>query len=281
MKELWNKTFELARRHIVLWVPCSLAGILMLWLGKLERAEIRWFVRVFATQHSVLGGEVLSADPAQTQRQAMMVMYPSAFLKYLVEVCLFVVALTVTKNLVCMILNQQRPDLTGALQGILPRSREVLLLSLKYIAVMAVLGGVLIVIGSSPLTSDRIHQIALSKAFVYVFTLAGEACIAWLLLPPVMRLLRPPGAPIITNADRKLGTAFAVAASASALLLEYLIGRAESTVTFDRPWEGEASAVMNTVVVNTPQVLLFIALGLLALQASGEVSTLDEEAEIA
>jgi hypothetical protein len=98
MKALWNTTFELFRRHIVLWVPCSIAGILMLWLGKLERAEIRWLVRLFATQHSVLGGEVPSADFAQVQHRAMMVTHPSAFLKYLIEVSLFVVALAATKE---------------------------------------------------------------------------------------------------------------------------------------------------------------------------------------
>ena len=281
MKELWIRTFELFRRHVVLWVPCSMAGVLVLWLGKLERAEIRWFVRVFATQHSVLGGELPPADFAQMQHRAMMVTYPSAFLKYLLEVSLFVVALAATKNLVCMILNEQRPDMTGALQRVLPRSREVVLLSLKYIAALAVFGGVLIVIGSSPLTSDRIHELALSKAFLYVSALVGEVCIAWLLLPAAIRLLQPPGTPIVTNAGRRLGTAFAVASSALALLLEYLVGRAENGITFEKPWEGEAIAVMNTIIFNTPQVLLFIALALLAMQTSGEVNTLDERPGIA
>jgi len=215
------------------------------------------------------------------QHRAMMVTYPSAFLKYLLEVSLFVVALAATKNLVCMILNEQRPDMTGALQRVLPRSREVVLLSLKYIAALAVFGGVLIVIGSSPLTSDRIHELALSKAFLYVSALVGEVCIAWLLLPAAIRLLQPPGTPIVTNAGRRLGTAIAVDSSAHALMLEYLGGRAEHGITFEQPWEGEAIAVMNMIIFNTPQVLLFIALALLAMQMSGEVNTLDERPGIA
>ena len=264
-----------------MWVPCSIAGILMLWLGKLERAEIRWLVRFFATQHSVLGGEVPSADLAQVQHRAMMVTYPSSFLKYLIEVSLFVVALATTKNLVSMILNEQRSDMIVALQRVLPRSREVLLLSLKYIAVLAMFGVVLVVIGSAPLRSDRIHQLALSKAFIYVFGIVGQACLAWLLLPAAIRLLQPPGTPIITTATRRLGTAFAVAISVCALLLEYLVGKAESAVTFDKPWEGNAIAVLNTLIINTPQVLLFIALTLLALQPSGEENTLAQEPESA
>lgn len=264
-----------------MWVPCSVAGILTLWLGKLERAELRWLVRFFATQHSVLGGEVPSADLAQAQHRAMLVTFPSTFLKYLIEVSLFVVALAATKDLVCMILNEQRPDVIPALRRVLPRSREVLLLSLKYIAVLAVFGGVLIVIGDSPLTSDRIHELALSRALLYVCALLVQACLAWLLLPAALRLLQPPGTPAITNAGRRLGTAFAVASSAFALLLEYVVGKAESALTIDKPWESEVIAVMNTVIINAPQVLLFIALALLALQGSGEKDAIAEAPGIA
>ncbi len=236
----------------------------MLCLGKLERAEIRWLVRFFATQQSALGGEVPSANLAQAQHRAMMVTYPSSFLKYLMEVCLFVVALAATRNLVCMILSGQRPEFLGALRRVLPHSREVLLLSLKYIAVLAMLVGVLAIVGTSPLTSDRIHELALSKVFIYVFALLGQAFLAWLLLPAAIRFLQAPATSIITSSSRKVGTAFAVASSASALLLEYFVGNAESAITSDKPWEGGAIAVVNTVIINMPQVLLFIALTLLA-----------------
>ena len=253
----------------------------MLWLGRLERAEIRWIVRLFATQHSVLGGEVPTGDLAQMQHQTMMVSYPSTLLKYLIEVSLFVVALAATKNLVCMILNEQEPAIIDALRRVLPRSREVLLLSVKYIAVLAVFGGIFIVVGSSPLTSHRIHELALSSAFIYIFALVGQACLAWLLLPSALRLLQPPGSLMTTNVSRRLGTAFAVASSACALLLEYFVGKAESAVTFDKPWEGNAIAVVNTLIVNMPQVLLFIALTLLALHASGQDNPVAEGPEIA
>jgi hypothetical protein len=252
----------------------------MLWLGRLERAEVRWLVRFFATQHSVLGGEVLSADFAQVQHRAMMVSYPLAFLKYLLEVSFFVVALATTKDLVCMILNEQRPDMIGVLRSVLLRSREVLVLSLKYIAVLTLFGAAMVVIGSSPLTSDRIHELALSKAFIYVFALAGQACLAWLLLPAAIRLLRPPRTPLITKAGRRLGTAFAVASSGCALLLEYFVGKVESAFTFDKPWESHAIAMMNTAIIDLPQVLLFIALALLALQIPAKENPPSEEQEI-
>lgn len=252
----------------------------MLGLGKLESAEIHWLMRFFATEHSVLGGEVSSPDLAQAQHRAMMVVYPSGLLKYFLEVCFFVVALAVTKNLVHMILNEQRPDMIDAVRLVLPRSREVLLLSLKYMAVLAVFGGVLVVLGGSPLTSDRIHELFLRKAFFYVFSLAGQACLAWLLMPTAIRLLQPPGTPTVSAESRRLGTVFAVAGSACALAIEYLVDMAESTAIFEKVWERYAVAVVNTVIINTPQVVFFIAITLLALQASGEEKSFAANSEI-
>ena len=74
-----------------------------------------------------------------------------------------------------------------------------------------------------------------------------------------------------------MGMIFAVATSASALALEYLVGKAETALTVDNQWEGEAVAVVNTIVINAPEVLLFIALALLAMQGLGQNTTLAAE----
>lgn len=274
MKALWNRAFELFRRHIVLWVPCSIAAILMLVLAKLERAEIRWLVQSFATQHSVLGGEVPTADPSSAQHRAMLVVYPSSFLKYLLEVWFFVIAFATTGSLVRMILNEQRPDIADALRRVRPRLRAILLFSLQYIAVLAVFGGLLIALGTSPLASDSIHGVALSRPFVYGLGLVEQACLAWLLVPAAVRLLQLPGAPAISTEARRLATAFAVAASACSIALGFLIGRAQSALMLDAPWESQAVSVVNTLVLNVPEVLLFIVLALLAFQTAGEESPL-------
>jgi hypothetical protein len=83
-------------------------------------------------------------------------------------------SLAVTKNLVRIVLEERKPDVIAALRGILPRSREVLLFSLKHMGVLAVFGGVLILLGSSPLTPERIHELVLSKEFIYIFGLGGR-----------------------------------------------------------------------------------------------------------
>jgi hypothetical protein len=114
----------------------------------------------------------------------------------------------------------------------------------------------------------------LSKVLLYVFGLVGEGCLAWLLVPAAIRLLRPQGNPTISAQDRNIGVVFAVSASAGSLALEYLVGKAETIVMLDKLWEGEAIAVVNTIIINAPQVFLFIALALLAIQESGEKTSL-------
>jgi hypothetical protein len=266
MKELWKWTFELFRKHIILWVPCSIAGILMLAVGRLRKAEIHWLLGFFGTRHSALGGLVPSAEPAQAQHRAMMVLYPLGFLIHLLEVCLFVVALTTTMSLVQMVLEEKMPDMVAAVRKIVPRWREVLLFSLKYMAVLAVVVGLLVVLPASSLTPERFHEFVLSKVFIDVSGLVGEGCLAWLLMPTAIRLLRPLGSPIISAQERTTGTVFAVTASAGSLVLQFLVGKAEIALMLDNQWQGDAIAVVNTVIINMPQVLLFIALALLAMQ---------------
>ncbi len=245
----------------------------MLALERLQKAEIHWFFRLFSNERSVLGGEVPVTDLAQVQHRVMMIIYPLSFLRQFLEVCFFVVALVATKNLTHVILDEQRPDMIAAVRGIVPRFREVLLFSLKYMAVLAAFGGVLIVFTSSPLTSERLHELAFSKVFLYACGLVVEGCLAWLLVPAAIRLLRPPGNSTVSAHQRKTGVAFAVATSASSLALDCLVRKAETLVTLENQWEGLAFAIVNTIIINAPQVLLFIALALMASQwIEGETS---------
>ncbi len=279
MIELWKRSFQLFRSHISLWVPCSIAGILMLAFDRLDKFAIHSLLEFFSVGHSVLGGEVATGDLAQAQHRAMMVGSPLGALKDYLEIFLFVVALATTKNLVQMVLEDQWLDIIMALRRVLPRCREVLLFSLKYMAVMAALGGV-IVLSSFALTSERFRELALSKVFFFVFGLIGECCLAWLLVPAAIRLLRPAGSPSIPTQERKMGTIFAVVTSAGSFALEILVRKAETVSLLDNQWERGAVAVVNTVIVNAPQVLLFIALALLAIGGFGEKASPTAQPEV-
>lgn len=167
MKRLWKRTVVLFRRHFLLWVQCSIAGILMTALERLQKAEIRWLFRFFGTRRSVLGGVVPSSDPSPVQHRVMMIVYPVGALKDYLEILLFVLALVVTKNLVQMVVEAQRLDMITAVQRAMPRCREVLQFSLKYMAVMAVFGGVLI-LASYTLTHEHLSELAVSQAFFFI-----------------------------------------------------------------------------------------------------------------
>jgi len=275
MKELWQRAFELFRRHIILWVPCTVAGILILALGKLENAEIRWFIRFFETQRSVLGGEAQSGDLSEALHRATMFIYPLGFLREFLDVLFYVMALATTNSLVQSILGEKKPDMVAALGGIGARFWDVLWFSAKYMLALAVVTGIDVVLGSSPLTSDRFHEILFSKKYlVYAFRLIAEGCLAWVLLPSAIRLLRSPGSQTISIETRRFGTFFAVAASAVALAFGFLTGKVESGIILDNQGERLVVAVVNTAIINMPDSLLFITLTLLALQGPGEETEL-------
>jgi hypothetical protein len=272
MKELWNRTFELFRRHFALWVPCSTAVILVFLLGRLQRAWAYWLMTFLSTQHSVFGGESQSADIALVQQRAMMIGFPIGLVEHSAEISFFVMALVVTNNLVQKIIQEQTPDTATAIREIASRFREILVFTFKYMTVMALFMGLSAVLATSSLTPERFHAVALSKTFLYSFGLLVEICLAWLLVPSAIRLLRPPDSPKISIQGRKFGTYFAVLTSAAAVLLQFLIHKAEATVILDNRWEFEAATVINTLVINVPQIFLFIALALLAIQNT-EVDT--------
>lgn len=281
MKDLWNQTLELLRRHIVLWVPCSAAAVLMFALGQLNAVWIHWLMKVLSTQHSVFGGESQSTNMDQVIEQTTTILIPFALLKQFAEVSFFVVALVITKCLAQTLISQQAPALPEVILELKLKFREALFFALKYMAVVGVTGGAFVLFSSSPLGSDRIHQLALSKVFLYAFGLAVEGCLGWLLLPSAIRLLRPSGSPKISSRGRQVGTLFAVAASAVALGLQFGIGKAEVTLRVANGWEGDAVALANTLLMNVPNTFLFVALALLAIRGPEEATSLIAQPEAA
>ena len=254
----------------MLWVPCTIAGILMLTLGRLEEAEIHWVLNFFATQHSALGVEVPSSDGASVQIGAVMVTYSVGYLKQFLEGCLFVVALAVTSNLVRSIVEGQSPDMAVALREVKPQGWEVLLFTVKYMLILAVVAGVLIALSGFSQTSNHFHELLSSKVIRSAYRLVGEGFLAWVLLPAAIRLLRPPDSPAISAQGTKLGVLAAVTTSMAALALKYLVGKSEAAFVIHNQWESWAINVINTVILNAPQVFLFITLAMLASQGLGE-----------
>jgi hypothetical protein len=129
-------------------------------------------------------------------------------------------------------------------------------------------------------TYNHFQELYSSKVILYAYSLVGEGCLAWVLVPAAIRLLRPPHSPAISVQARKWGVLAAVTTSMVVLALRYLVGKAEAAVVVHNQWESWAIAVINTVILNTPQVFLFIALSLLALQGLGEERPIGAKSEI-
>jgi hypothetical protein len=220
------------------------------------------------TQRSALGGAVPSnLDVAQ--HRARMVIYPLGFCREFLDVCFFVLAFAMTSKLVGMILNEQRPDLVMALKEIMQRWRGILLFSLKYMLLNGAGAAVFILLTFSPSISNRISELAASKVILYALGLVWEGCLAWLLMPAAIRLLQAPNIVPVSRENRTLGTIFTILAAAVSLVLEFFVGRAEAGIIFENQWELTAATAMNSIVVNAPNVLLFIALALLAYGSIG------------
>ena len=221
-----------------------------------------------------------ASDLSQAQHHALMVTIPLGLCKQVLEVSFFVVALAMTAKLVGMILEEQTPDLNVALRGIAPGWRRILLFSLKYMVAFGAMATIMILPISSGQISYRLLEIAASKAFVYSVTLVLTGGVAWLLIPAAIRLLQAPDVAPVPVECRRLGTIFIVLTSAAALALENIVGWAEATVMLDNQWELTVVSALNSIVVNAPEVLLFVALALMARQGVSEMETLSSaEAE--
>jgi hypothetical protein len=270
MRELWRRSFDLFRKHLILWIPCVSAGLLSLALVRLEKVWISVLVRWLTTRHSVLGGDVVSTDPSQLQNRTLMVTMPLGLCREFLDVCFFVVALVMTSKLVSTIFEEKRPDISSALKETVREWREILLFSLKYMVALGAIGAVIMLSTSTAMISHRLLELAASKAVVYPVVLALEGAAAWLLMPSAVRLLQTPNIAVISTECRRLGTISMVLMSAVALVLQNIIGRAEAGVIFDNQWELSAVSALNTVVENAPEVLLFIVLALLSVNETHE-----------
>jgi hypothetical protein len=86
-------------------------------------------------------------------------------------------------------------------------------------------------------------------------------------MPAAIRLLQAPAIAPGFVERRRLATIFVVLASAAALRLENLVGWVEARAIFDNPWELNVISALNAIAANVPEILLFIALALLALES--------------
>lgn len=95
-----------------------------------------------------------------------------------------------------------------------------------------------------------------------------------------IRMLQLPGSLAVSVRDRQLGTIYVIATALASFALEYLIGVIDAKFTYSGAGESWAIAVVNTMLINAPQVLLFIVLSLLAIRGASDELLLPVEPEL-
>lgn len=267
MKAILIRSFELFRRHPILWVPGSLALLIVFALMRIERAWIHWMVNQFSTQHSVLGGEVFSADgAAKAQGRTMMIAIPVGLCLDFLIVLLFVLAFVVTANMVRLIEEGTPVPLGSACQAAMPLWRRIAWFSFVYMVVAGSLALPMLLF-SSPLFDERYHQIFTSRLFIRSLATLFAGCLGWILLPKAIRLVQS-STPVSISPKRRVLAAVVVAfVGLVGLLFEDFLQRAEHRAIWNSRWEAVAVSAANSLLTNLTQVFLFIFIAALAMQS--------------
>lgn len=270
MRELWRKTFELFRGNPILWLPYICTELTAFCLTKLRSLAFKGIHQWLLTRHSVLGGDIVSPNIDQsTIRKAVMLGAPLEWGVDFANVCLFTVALLFTSSLVLMLLREQRPDPAIALASLRAYPKRVLLFSLKF-CLLVVLLTPLVLIPASYLPSTFEKLSHATSYLIYSGALLLMACVAWIMSPIAIRLLREKDSPAVSAEHKRWGRHSAILMVAAIMVLQYLVQRAEDIVRFKHGIQVTAATALATLIINFPVVLLFIALALIAAEDSFE-----------
>ena len=264
MKELLRKTFELVRAYPVLCAPYLVACLLAFGLWRLRATAEKGIIRWFTTSHSVLGGTVQAPIDYAALERVLLVIIPLGLATLFVTIWLFVVVLAVTCGMVDSIGREQGPNAREAVAGLSASWGRILLFSLKFLLAI----GVVMVGVTAPLffVLRAVHHLEYltSHSWLPAVLILYVGCLIWLMMPAAIRLLRPDAAGPISTQIRNRGTILAVLVTEAGYGLGILAPRLEKGIVFEFRWELTALSAFNSVLANVPDVLLFIALALLA-----------------
>jgi hypothetical protein len=265
MKEVLRKSLELFRKHPVLWVPYLAAELLAIWQwhqrGELEKAIFRWF----STSHSALGGEIVAGISNRANlARASMAYAPIGFMTMYSVICLFTVAMVTTAEMVNAVRRGERATLGASFKGVAARWPGILKFSFKFLLAFLVLMGTSICL---LLLWAKTTQAGEIPTALWVTSLEGtllSGCLAWLLTPAAIQLLRVPNQEPTSIEVTWRGATLAVLATAATSVLAILAQQVQKGMLIDTVAEREMVSLLIKVAVNLPDALLFISLALLA-----------------
>jgi hypothetical protein len=286
MRNLWSTTTSLLRHHPLLWLPVIVADVASFWLSWLERLIhtqlIEQVVIWLSQSHSVLGNtpDYNSLTPAVSAK-AQALTAPLVWTTRYLGICLYTAALIATAAIVYNLSEPEAAPLKQARSGIWTSRRRILIFSLKFFflnAVVGILGAWLLSwalqlqsLWEKTTSPSSTLQIAVEKSNLPVLlpALLLAAAIATIMAPVAVRLLQPKGVPL-TPQQAKSARHASLIVVAVAAALQVLIQQVEPYL-FQHL--GTATPTLLTVgfavslITAIPFVLLYVALSLIATPA--------------
>ena len=250
------------REHPTLISPAIVAGLFGLGMQRLSKVALKFIEHSFTTGHSVLGGEV--PNGAISSYPPPVVGIPVGLGRQFLTVVVFVAALVVTAGRVRTYVESALPGVQPSAISASSRWRTTLLFSLAFMALM----GTLTVLGSTALTYPAALAYLWPQTFhfsVLVSSVITTSLVAWFLAPWSVRLLQQPGL-VLTSSVEMSARIFAMIAFALQPVLGDLLFKFEAHPGAGQEWEHTGLSIINTAVTNLPLALLFVALGLLAME---------------
>jgi hypothetical protein len=268
MWELSRKTWALLRAHPILLLPLACVSVSEFLLEWAQKVVVRKAVTWLTTTHSALGFEN-PVGSALAVKKALTELLPFEVAFRVLILCAYFAGFVLTAGLARSLVGCQRCNWANAMALLRQRIFRVLLLGLALFigfSLSAIVGSAIINIHKFTfLRNDFSFEILLRVELCVMF-----ACLAWIFVPPSLRLIMQEPKRPITPVRKLQGRMSAVVASLVYVALYAYIRSVTSTVDFaleDHPllrslavWPGLA------VLGDLPFALLWIFLAVLVYQ---------------
>ncbi len=267
MRQLWRSAANLLWQHPILWLPLLFADLLAFCLGRVQKLLAYAIALRSLQEHSVLGNTpYINVQRGTSQVWPQLLISSSGLLIQFLSVCLYTAAFIITANLVRLFLQNLSPNLWSAVKSAKLRLPAIFSLSLK----LFVLSFVIALFITTPLLFFRSHlgSIVATPYFPYGFTLLISLCVAWIITPAAITLLRSPNFKPITSKTimRGIGSSIStvIASTTFALVAQIAQRSLLSNSAQMPPIAIQAIHAIASLLTTVPYIFLFIVLAVLA-----------------
>jgi len=231
-----------------------------------DKGILHWRFIGSTTSHSILSPDLVEThfDEAAFLRTAERIHFVVRWGIRYIDDCLYTIAIILT----ALLLNRLRIEHGQRLREVFAGLRSYPARILAYAAKSWLLSLCLFVFISMPVTKFA-DKFALSNrsafyAMYYCVDLLWALCLAWVMAPLTIKLLRPVGAAAVTADEKRLGRYAYFFIQAAAFAFSHLVDSWLARLPLHSSAEQVAFEV-SAIVTNLPFVLLYVAFAMIAL----------------